>query len=177
MLSKFFCCHRDNSLLDNENNEQTLIIIRGDIISRGLLGNILTELEKQFSLVAIKTVTFNIELIYKLYGAASSEDFYPNLVTYLMTGFHVALVIEGENVVERMVALKGKSPQDDEGNTLRKMYGLNNLISSIHCSHNLNDARREIPLFFNSKEIRHKIPPVEEYVDIPVVERRELAYD
>ena len=98
-----------------------------------------------------------------------------------MTGFHIAIVIEGENVIQRMLALKGKIAKQHDGDTLRNEFGIDDLISTIHCSHNVKDAHNEIRLFFKENEINKKIPETSKYLAISQArktsEKIVLSYD
>lgn len=156
---KFFrCCITD---LDNDFNEKVLVIIRGDALAKHKLGEIISELEKQFSILALKSVCFNEVTVRRLYPGILREG----LIEYMTTGFHIALVIEGENAIHRMMQLKGNAPSTDDENTLRKKFGTNDLISCVHCSDTVAAARREIALFFKKSEIFSKIPSIDDYLE------------
>ena len=170
-IFNFFCCcstpnYEEPDYDHEEGFERTLVVLHGDVMSRNLLGQVISELEKDFAIVGMKMIQFDRATVDKLYRGAKHADFYPSLVQYMTTGPHVVLVVEGENAIERMLALKGKSPEADEENTLRKKFGINIGISSIHCSHHYVDAAREIRLFFKTMEILDTAPDIEEYLRI-----------
>jgi len=152
--------------------EQVLVIIRGDALANKNVGEIISELEQQFSIIGIKSISFDEARVKQLYPGVEKQEFFPKLVSYLTTGFHFALVIEGDNAIYRMLQLKGKSPSDDQEDTLRKKFGTNDLISCVHCSDNTVAARREIKLFFKKSEIHQRNPSIDTYLEVTNTLRR-----
>jgi nucleoside-diphosphate kinase len=167
MLAKFFSkIPEEDKNLTKPAQEQTLVIIKGDAFARGIAGQIISELEKNFGIVAMKTITLNEKQVDQLYGGAKNLDFYPALKQYMMTGFHLAMVLEGQGALQRMLTMKGKIARQDSHDSLRSKFAIDDLISTIHCSHHAKDASREINLFFKKEEICKRNPEIVDFIAI-----------
>lgn len=153
-MKRFFSSAPKNTEQLNNPLEQTLVIIKGDAIARGLVGEIIAQIEKLgLKLLAMKMIKFDEELFEKMYGEHKEEIFYDKLKTYLLHGFHFALIVQGSNAVQKTLALKGRRATKDKTRTLRAQYAMDSTISSIHSSDNYVDAEREIKLCFSPEEI------------------------
>jgi nucleoside-diphosphate kinase len=153
--------------IENEKSnklERTLLIIRGDGIVRGLVGKILTQIEdNDLVLIATKTIKFTPDLVDAFYGSYKQHDFYPKLVAYLTHWQHFAYVVHGPNAIAKCMVIKGDDPAQDLGNTLRKQYGIDRTISTIHCSDSTAEAEKEIALCFKPEDIPSEVVTFESY--------------
>jgi nucleoside-diphosphate kinase len=72
----------------------------------------------------------------------------------MSSGPIVVLVAEGDDAINRLRELVGATdPKKAENNTIRKMYGKSITENAIHASDSAESAIREIPFFFNSREL------------------------
>ncbi|ONK73459.1 uncharacterized protein A4U43_C04F31740 [Asparagus officinalis] len=130
--------------------EQTFIMIKPDGVQRGLVGEIISRFEKKgFYLKAMKLITVNKSFAEKHYEDLSSRPFFPALVNYIISGPVVAMVWEGKNVVSTGRKIIGATnPADSAPGTIRGDYAIVMGRNIIHGSDSVENARKEIALWF-----------------------------
>ena len=131
--------------------EKTLVLIKPDAVERNLIGRILTEYERNhLKVIKMKMIDVPREIAEKHYAEHKQKPFFDSLVSYLTRSPIVALILEGENVVERVRVLNGATdPEDAEDNTIRSLYGIQLSENTVHASDSLASARREMAIWFN----------------------------
>ena len=131
--------------------EKTLVLIKPDAVERNLIGRILTEYERNhLKVIKMKMIDVPREIAEKHYAEHKQKPFFDSLVSYLTRSPIIALVLEGENVVERVRVLNGATdPEDAEDNTIRSLYGIQLSENTVHASDSLASARREMAIWFN----------------------------
>lgn len=151
--------------------EQTLVIIKPDGLVKSLTGNILTRLsEAKLIIVGAKAVRVSRELAEKHYEHLKDKPFFEELIQYIMGELHktyrvVALVYEGEDAIQKVRDIVGDTnPENANPVTIRGAYGrittsgvFENLV---HASSSLEDAEKEIKLWFEPYELVDVIYPV-----------------
>ena len=158
------------------NKENTLVLIKPDGIAKSLTGNIITTLsDTGVRIVGAKMVKVPQELAEIHYAEHKDKPFFKEVVEYLMGKHHkgddqdrgrvLALVYNGENVVERVRNKCGKThPEEAASTSIRGKYG--RVISKtgvfenvVHTSDSKENAEREIKLWFNPHELAEEIFP------------------
>jgi nucleoside-diphosphate kinase len=155
--------------------ERTLVLIKPDGLAKSLTGNIITALsETRLKIVGAKVVKVSRELAEKHYsdlkqklinkfGKEKGEELFENSLKYIMGKFHtdrvLALVYKGENAVKKIRELAGETnPEKADPNSIRGRYGRVHSETKvfenvIHCSDSVENAKREIALWFKKEEI------------------------
>jgi nucleoside-diphosphate kinase len=135
--------------------ERTLIIIKPDAVQRGIIGPILTRLERRgLRFAALKLMQIKPELAAKHYGEHEGKPFYEGLVKFITSGPVVVGVIEGRNAISIVRAtMGGTSPATSDLGTIRADFGLEVGRNLVHGSDSEASAVREIGLFFDEDEI------------------------
>lgn len=135
--------------------ERSLVLIKPDGTQRGLTGAILARLEKQgMRLVALKMLHMDKGLARRHYAVHNGKPFFNGLVDYITSGPIVAAVFEGEKAVETIRRIMGPTdPAKAEPGTIRGDYGLDIERNTVHGSDSVENAEKEIKLFFSEKEI------------------------
>ena len=135
--------------------EKTFVAIKPDGVQRGLIGKIISRLEKKgLKLVAMKFILVTNELAQKHYGEHKEKPFFKNLVGFITSGPVVAMVWEGKNAINTVRKMMGKTnPLDAEDGTIRGDYGIDIGRNVVHSSDGPQSAEKEINLFFKSSEI------------------------
>ena len=88
--------------------ERSLVLVKPDGYSRGLTGEVLRRIEaKGYKLVALKIVNATEEILSRHYAEHVSKPFYPGLVEFMTSAPVVAVVVEGQRVVEGVRSLMG----------------------------------------------------------------------
>jgi len=138
--------------------EQTFLMIKPDGVKRRLVGDILIKLEKKgLKLVAMKMLQITKELAEIHYQEHREKEFYEELIKFITSGPVVAIVLEGEGIVELIRNFAGKTnPKEAECGTIRGDYAFNITQNVVHTSDSIANAKREINNFFEKAEIIRK---------------------
>ena len=134
--------------MSTSETERTLVIIKPDGVTRGLVGKILDRFEAAgFSLVALRFATLSGELVREFYAEHRGKPFYESLVAFMTSAPVVLLGLEGRQAIERARKLCGKTdPLEAAPGTIRADYGLDGQRNTIHASDSADSARRELAL-------------------------------
>ncbi len=135
--------------------KQTLILLKPDAVQRSLIGDIISRIEKKgLKIVALKMLMVTPALAEKLYEVHKDKKFYTDLMLYITSGPIVAMVVEGDQVVEVVRLLIGSTDGAKASpGTIRGDFALNIQKNVIHASDSEERAKFEISIFFNSAEI------------------------
>ncbi len=135
--------------------EKSLVLIKPDAIQRGLIGAIITRLEKQgLKLVALKMLHLDKALAQQHYAVHTDKPFFEGLVNYITSAPITAAVFEGKKAVEVIRKAMGTTdPAKAEAGTIRGDFGLDIERNTIHGSDSIETAEKEIKLFFTEDEI------------------------
>jgi nucleoside-diphosphate kinase len=134
--------------------EETLVLIKPDGVVRSLTGEILCRIEaKGYSLVDIRIVQADRELLAKHYEEHQGKPFYEPLVEFMESGPIVAIRIAGNRVIEGFRSLAGTTdPTTAAPGTIRgdlaRDWGLPVQQNLVHGSDSPESAARELALWF-----------------------------
>lgn len=136
--------------------EKTFLMIKPDGVQRNLMGEIIKRFEiKGFQLVGAKFITISEDLAKQHYGEHEGKPFFLDLIKFITSGPVLAMVWEGENIIELSRTIIGSTnPQEANPGTIRGDYGMIVNKNIIHGSDSLESAKREIGLFFNDSELQ-----------------------
>ncbi len=140
-------------LLDPE-KEHTLVLIKPDGFRRGLTGEVLRRIEaKGYVLKGLKIKRADPALLEEHYFEHLERPFYADLVDYMSSGPVVAVVAEGDRVIEGLRNMMGATnptlaaPGTIRGDLARD-WGTGNIENIVHGSDSPTSAEREIALWF-----------------------------
>ena len=135
--------------------DQTLVIVKPDGVQRGLVGQVLGKLEARgLKLVALKMIKIDMELAGKHYGIHRGKPFFEGLVAFITSSPVVVAVFEGKSAVEVVRNTMGATnPVTANPGTVRGDFALEIGRNIIHGSDSLENARKEIDIFFRPEEI------------------------
>ncbi len=135
--------------------ERTLVIIKPDGVQRGLIGPIITRLERRgLKITAMKMIQIDYDLAERHYAVHEGKSFYEKLLEYITSGPMVVMVVEGKEAIEVVRRTMGATnPMEAVPGTIRADYGLEIGRNLVHGSDGAETAAFEIPLFFNEDEI------------------------
>ncbi len=156
--------------------EQTLVLIKPDGLVKSLTGNILTRLsETKLEIAASKCIRVPRSLAEEHYKHMRSKPFFEEIIQYLMGEYHsrrkvMAMVYAGEDAIQKVRALAGSTnPEEADAVSIRGQYGRITTKgvyeNVIHASSNLQDAEREIKLWFQPDEIIFDIYPTKQVTE------------
>ncbi len=135
--------------------ERTLLIIKPDAVQRGLIGPILTRLERRgVRFAAMKLMQITTELAARHYAIHKGKPFYEGLLEFITSGPVVVAVIEGRDAINIVRKTMGATnPAQAEPGTIRADFALEIGRNLVHGSDGPDTAAYEIPLFFAEDEI------------------------
>ena len=132
------------------NVERTLLIVKPDGVSRGLVGDVLLRVEhKGYRIEKIKSLTMDRDLAARHYAEHEGEPFYDKLIDYITEGPVVVAIISGENSIENLRKIMGATdPLDATAGSIRGSYATSVTRNLVHGSDSPESAAFEIALFF-----------------------------
>jgi nucleoside-diphosphate kinase len=135
--------------------DRTFVMVKPDGVQRGLVGEIVSRLEKKgLKLVAARFEKLPEPRVSDQYREHLSKPFFPSLKLYIMGGPVFLMVWEGRSAVSVVRRVIGATnPQEAAPGTIRGDYGLDIGRNVIHASDSPESADREINLHFKSDEI------------------------
>ena len=133
-------------------SEQTLSLIKPDAVERNLIGKIIQVFEDNGLVVdQMKKIHIDINFAKKFYSVHSDRPFFNDLCSYISSGPLVAMVLKGNNAVQKNRDLMGATnPKDAKEGTIRNLYAISIDKNSVHGSDSVENAKIEIDLFFNN---------------------------
>jgi nucleoside-diphosphate kinase len=131
-------------------SERTLVLVKPDGVRRGLVGEVVTRLERKgLTLLALELRTLARETAEEHYGEHRERPFFGELVDFITGGPLVAMVLEGPRAVEAVRTLMGVTdPVKSAPGSLRGDYALEIGQNLVHGSDSPESAKREIGIFF-----------------------------
>jgi nucleoside-diphosphate kinase len=156
--------------INQQFNESTLCLIKPDAVRRGLVGEVLSRLERLgLRLVAAKLLIPSVDLAGRHYtyediAVRHGEAVRNALISFITGGPVLAFIVEGISAIENVRKICGHTePLKALPGTIRGDYSHQTFAATkakgaairnlIHASANAEDAAREIPLWFNHDEI------------------------
>ena len=122
-------------------DERTLVLCKPDAVARGLVGEVVSRLERKgFRLVAMELRTLD---------EATAKQHYGELVSFITSGPLVAMCVEGPDAVSAVRTLMGPTnPVTAAPGSIRGDFGLEIEKNLVHGSDSGESAARELGLFF-----------------------------
>lgn len=130
-------------------------MIKPDAVARGRTGAIISRIEAaDLRIVALKMWQLTPGQAHAFYGEHRGKPFYEGLIRFMTEGPLVAMVLEGENAVERWRSLMGATdPHQAAPGTLRQQFGSELPRNAVHGSDSPESAEREMRYFFSGMEV------------------------
>ena len=134
--------------------QKTFIMLKPDVLKRGLMGAIISRIEDQdYFIERAQVMELDKQMVAHHYAHLLNEDFYPELESYMLSGPVFAMVVTGDNVIDGMRKIIGATdPRDAAPHTIRADFARNVTENAIHGSDTEENAAIEMTRFFNSYE-------------------------
>ena len=135
--------------------EKTLVIVKPDGVQRGLIGEVITRLERRgLKLVALKLTQVSQALAREHYAVHEGKPFYEGLIEYITASPVVVMVWQGNKAIDIVRATMGLTdPSKAAPGTVRADYGLEIGRNLTHASDGPETAATEMALWFGPSEI------------------------
>ena len=130
--------------------EKSLVLIKPDAVERNLIGKILEVYEGAgLKIKAMEMKQINKEFAEKHYEEHRDKQFFNSLIKYITRSPLVALILEGEDAINKIRSLNGATnPEKAEFGTIRRRFALSVTENSVHASDSIESAEKEIKLWF-----------------------------
>jgi len=135
--------------------QRTLTIIKPDGVAQNNVGDVLRAFEEnRFRIVAMRMMHLTKQQAEGFYAVHRGKPFFDSLTTFMSSGRIVVMVLEGEDVINRLRAVMGATnPANAAEGTLRKRFATSIEHNVIHGSDAPETAAFEIGYFFGGIEI------------------------
>lgn len=135
--------------------ERTFLMVKPDGVQRGLVGNVINRMEKKgFKLLAMKMMHIKRDLASRHYGEHKGKPFYEGLIDFITSAPVVAMIWEGDDVVQMVRTLIGATdPRKADPGSIRGELAVFTGKNIVHGSDSIESAKREIDLFFEDDDL------------------------
>ncbi len=135
--------------------EQTYVMIKPDAVQRGLIGEIISRIERKgLKIAAMRMNVMDKNSAKAHYKEHSEKPFFTSLIEYVISGPSVSMVVEGNNSIVIMRAINGATnPVNALPGTIRGDLAVETGRNIVHASDSPEAAKREISIHFKDDEI------------------------
>ena len=135
--------------------ERTLVLVKPDGVQRGLVGDVVSRLERRgLHLVGLKLMRIDEQLAARHYAEHVGKPFYPGLVRFITSSPVVAMVWEGPGAVALVRSTMGATdPAKSAPGTIRGDLAVSIGTNVVHGSDSPERAGVEVGLFFQEDEL------------------------
>ncbi|MCX8195794.1 MAG: nucleoside-diphosphate kinase [Acidilobaceae archaeon] len=135
--------------------ERTLLVIKPDGVRRGLVGEIISRMERKgIRIRALKMLRMTREQAEEFYSVHRGKPFFEELVSFASSGPIVAMVLEGDSVISVIRTMIG--PTDGRKappGTIRGDFSLSIMENVVHASDSPEAYEKEVRVIFSPEEI------------------------
>lgn len=135
--------------------QRSLILLKPDCIQKAIVGQVISRFEGAgYSIIGSKLVQLDDALLHEHYAHVADLPFFPEIADFMSSCPVMALVLEGENVIQGVRDLIG--PTDSTAapkGTIRGDLGTDRMKNVVHASDSPDSALAEINRFFEADQI------------------------
>nr|WP_314630447.1 nucleoside-diphosphate kinase [uncultured Mogibacterium sp.] len=130
--------------------EKTYIMLKPDCVKRGLMGEVISRIERKgYKIVDAKMMNLDEAILKEHYAHLADKPFFPEIVAFMTSGPVLGMIVEGENAVQGMRIIMGATKfEEATAGTIRGDFAHNTSENLIHGSDSLENAEIEIKRFF-----------------------------
>jgi nucleoside-diphosphate kinase len=140
--------------------ETTLVIIKPNGVTGGLIGEIVNRYEKaRLAVAGIRICSITRAEAEGFYAEHSGRGFFGELVDFMTSGAVVLLALRGQKAVEAVRQMNGATnPKDALPGTIRFDFAPSIGENVVHSSDSVESAAREVAYWFKSGELADYTP-------------------
>ena len=135
--------------------QRSLILLKPDCVQNSLVGNVISRFENAgYSIIGTKVIQLDESLLNEHYAHVADLPFFPQIAQFMSSCPVIAMVLEGENVIQGVRDLLG--PTDSTiapKGTIRGDLGTDRMRNVVHASDSPESALAEINRFFEADQI------------------------
>ena len=135
--------------------ERTFVMIKPDSVVRGLIGEVLSRLERKgLKIVGLRLIHMSADEANSLYAVHKGKPFFNDLIAFIRSAPVVVMAVEGESAVAVVRRLIGFTDAKEAApGTVRGDLSCSKSMNIIHASDSLDNAKMELSIFFRDSDI------------------------
>jgi len=135
--------------------ETTFVMIKPDSVVRGLVGEVVSRIERKgLKLMGVRIIQMTEEQARTLYSVHRGKPFFNDLVSFIRSAPVVVMAVEGESAVAVIRRLIGATDAKEAApGTVRGDLSCSKSMNVIHASDSLDNAQRELAIFFTPSDL------------------------
>ena len=132
-----------------------MVLIKPDGVRRNLIGEVIERIERKgYAISALKMMSADRPMLERHYEEHVGKPFFEPLLEFMLSGPIVAMIAEGNRVIEGFRSLAGATdPTVAAPGTIRgdlaRDQGTKVVQNIVHGSDSIESAAREIEIFFS----------------------------
>ena len=136
--------------MEKKKIERTLLIIKPCAVQRGLIGEVISRIEKRgLKIIAMKMLQLTKEILREHYSHKTDKPFYPLIEASMMAAPVVVICVEGLEAVRVVHDMAGATNgRDALPGTIRGDMSVSGQENIVHTSDSLETASAELKRFF-----------------------------
>jgi nucleoside-diphosphate kinase len=146
--------------------ERTLILCKPDAVSRGLIGEITSRLERRgYLIIAMKMLQLDGDRARAHYAEHKGKAFFSELVEFITSGPLVAIAVEGGDAIDGCRQIIGATnPLSAAPGSIRGDLAQTIGRNLVHGSDSKASAERELRIFFDANEFVSRRHDLERWI-------------
>lgn len=136
-------------------NEKSLVIVKPDALSRGLVGEIIGRFERKgLKIVGMKMIQLTDEILKSHYAHLADKPFFSGIASFMKKAPVIVMILEGYDVVDSVRLITGETlGRKADAGTIRGDLSMSIQANIVHASDSIENAKIEIDRFFDKDEI------------------------
>jgi nucleoside-diphosphate kinase len=140
--------------------QRTLILLKPDAVQNHVCGKVIDRFEEAgFEIRGCKMMYLSSEILREHYAHIADKPFYPDVETFMQSAPVIAMVLEGEDIINRMRDMLGvtdclqAAPGTIRADFGSKEAGKSKMVNIAHASDSPEAAETEVARFFKESEL------------------------
>lgn len=135
--------------------ERTLIIAKPDAVQRGLVGEIISRLERKgLKLIGLKMMSLDSAILQAHYSEHKDKPFYQGLEDFMKSSPVVVMAWEGFECINSVRIIVGATnPRQADAGTIRGDFAIGTGRNLVHASDSPASGKTEVGRFFEDNEL------------------------
>lgn len=140
--------------------EQTLVILKPSAIERGLVGEIISRIQKKGLIITgLKMMQLDEAILREHYAHLVEKPFFPTIVASMTASPVICMVLKGVDAVAVFRQMTGvTNGRKAAPGTLRGDFCMSGSANIVHASDSVENAEIEIKRFFKPEEVLDYTP-------------------
>lgn len=146
--------------------EQTLVILKPSAIERGLIGEIISRIQKKGLIITgMKMMQLDEAILREHYAHLVDRPFFPSIVASMTASPVICMVLKGVDAVAVFRQMTGvTNGRKAVPGTLRGDFCMSGQANIVHASDSVENAKIEIARFFRQEEVLDYTPSNVEFL-------------